>query len=540
MHVHIRSLLLVGLAAVAAAGIWKIAQASPEKGEVVKSAATQAVAAKGTVGAAAAPASPYAPPATGVPDGFRGFDGSYAYPTTTPPPPAGGYPWTQSLNGQPITPQTAGQYVELLKQYITDDMVTLLSDPRTTSQPSTWDPAKLGWFNQPWLSPIRDGIHGAYTGSTCFSPVLFPKSGLTQPFTTYVLVFYNDVAARSLQRVWGSASLAPDLSNNASQFDEGSIVVKAAFSTADASTWPPMKGALPWTIYLPTFDCASQTQAGTPSQFQVSFFQFDIIVKDTKAAPKTGWVFSTLTFDNAVKAPGGTPASDAWAQMVPLGAMWGNDPQATKAGDTLNENWINPAAPVYATETLGWGGRLSGPNDGAVQNPPYYTCTGAGCNPKTICKDPTTCKLVDVGGPNMAMSSCMSCHGVSQYAMASFLLPTPLAKINATGQPVPGNVQGNLVFFQEGSDDWMRWFQSRPGTQPQDPANRQVLAATDYAMNFPFKSLQYWAKEICINQGNPDKAPACSALANPTKALLMQELREAEETNYQGKKLRMR
>ncbi|MFC5570989.1 hypothetical protein ACFPN1_13055 [Lysobacter yangpyeongensis] len=529
MHVHVRTLLLAGVAVIAAAGLWQYSHAESLKADAAE--ASQA---------ATTTATPYAPPTVGTPAGYRGFAGSYAYPAETPPPPPGGYPWTQSLKGQPITPQTAGAYVDLLKQYIGDDMVRLLSDPRMEGQPSAWDPAKLGWYNQPWLAPIRDGIHGTYMGSSCFSPVLFPKSGLKSPFTTYVLVFYNDVAGRSLQRVWGSTSMSPDLSNNMPQFDEGSIIVKAAFSTADAATWPPMQGALPWTIYTPAFDCDSQSFASTPSQFAVNFFQFDIIVKDSQAAPKTGWVFSTLTFDNSVAASTGTPAGDAWQRMVPLGAMWGNDPQATKAGDPLLENWINPAAPLYATETLGWGGRLSGPNDGAQQNPPYVICTGAGCDPKATCKDPSTCKLVDVGGPNLAMSSCMSCHGVSQYAMASFLLPTPLAKISATGQPVPASSQGNLVFFEEGSADWMRWFQSRPGTQPQDPNNRQVLAAADYAMNFPFKSLQYWAKEVCINQGNPDKAPACSALNNPTKALLMQELREAEQTNYQGRKLRMR
>ena len=47
--------------------------------------------------------------------------------------------------------------------------------------------------------------------------------------------------------------------------------------------------------------------------------QFDIIVKDSVAAPKTGWVFSTLVYD--LNAPG-----DAWDKMVPLGAQWGNDP----------------------------------------------------------------------------------------------------------------------------------------------------------------------------------------------------------------------
>ena len=53
---------------------------------------------------------------------------------------------------------------------------------------------------------------------------------------------------------------------------------------------------------------------------------------------------------------------------MPLGATWGNDPDvdsSNKKAPPLKETWINPAAPKYSTETLGWGGRLSGPNDGA-------------------------------------------------------------------------------------------------------------------------------------------------------------------------------
>jgi hypothetical protein len=531
MHVHARTSILAGLAVVAAASLWWLAPADAHKTDAAKAEPPPAQSA----------AHPYDPPTVGTPAGYRGFDGSYAYPGTPPAPPAGGYPWTQSLNGQPITPQTAGKYVDLLKAYISDDMLALLSDPRTVDQPSTWNPAQRGWYNEPWLASIRDGIHGLYTGSTCFSPVLFPQSGLKQPFTTYVLVFYNDVAGRSLSKVWGTSSLAPNFADHAAQFDEGSIVVKAAFSTADAATWAPMQNALPWTIYTPAFDCTTETQASTPSQFAVNFFQFDIIVKDTQAAPKTGWVFSTLVFDNGIAAPKGnpTPAQTAWTRMIPLGAMWGNDPQATQPNDPLLENWINPAAPVYATETLGWGGRLSGPNDGAQQNPPYYVCTGKGCNPQAVCKDASTCQYVDVGGPNIAMSSCMSCHGVSQYAMEAFLLPVPLQRITASGQPVPANVKNDLVFYQSGSKEWMQWFQSRPGTLAQNPGNKQVIAAADYGMNFPFKSLQYWAKEVCIRQGNPNKAPACNVLGK-NKSLYWLDLKDEIETNYQGHKLRMR
>lgn len=201
--------------------------------------------------------------------------------------------------------------MDMVRQAITADMLALLGDNRLRQDTAGWDPAKRGWYNEPWLANLRDGIHGTYTGSTCFSPVLFPKSGLKAPFTTYVLVFYNQLAGYSLGNVWGKSALSPDLLDNAAQYPEGSIIVKAAFSSVDASVWAPMAGALPWTIYTPAFDCATNTQSKTASLFPVQFFQFDIIVKDSVAAPKTSWAFSTLVYDKDVKVDDAATLSPA-------------------------------------------------------------------------------------------------------------------------------------------------------------------------------------------------------------------------------------
>lgn len=40
----------------------------------------------------------------------------------------------------------------------------------------------------------------------------------------------------------------------------------------------------------------------------------------------------------------------------------------------------------------------------------------------------------------------------------------------------------------------MKWFQDRPGTQPQDPGTGSV--ATDYDMVFAFKTLPMWWKAM--------------------------------------------
>lgn len=76
--------------------------------------------------------------------------------------------------------------------------------------------------------------------------------------------------------------------------------------------------------------------------------------------------------------------------------MWGNDPGVNSAlipPPPLNENWINPKAPKYSTQTLGWGRRLSGPNDGATNDIQVGT-------------------VVMKNAPD---SSCMSCHSPAEW-----------------------------------------------------------------------------------------------------------------------------
>ena len=131
--------------------------------------------------------------------------------------------------------------------------------------------------------------------------------------------------------------------------------------------------------------------------------QFDIIVKDPVAAPQTGWVFTTFVYDRAAAGSG------AWDKLVALGAMWGNDPQLTNTPSglgperRLSETWINPSAPAYARQTLGWGGRLSGPIDVSRRH-------------NVLLTDGTLL-------PEKAASSCLSCHGTAQFPWVANLYP---------------------------------------------------------------------------------------------------------------------
>ena len=372
-------------------------------------------------------------------------------------------PWRTTINNGVITTQNAGSYAQALKEAVGKDMRVLLEDyPH-------WNAQERGWYNEPWLGTQRESIHGMYVGTSSLDTSLFQASGLTKPITTYVLTYYDKTAAQTLEKIWGKTALKPAITAASTQFSEGSLIVKAAFITADPSVWPVMNGSQIWPLYITTN--ATTGQLPKPQVVNAYLMQFDVIVKDSVSAPKTGWVFSTLVYDQNIK-PG---ANGVWDQMVPLGAQWGNDPQANSTKEPtapLLENWNNPAAPAYGGATFGWGERLSGPNDCAM-NDISITVDGKQQYIK-----------------NAKDSSCMSCHSSAQWdvnnpstGMDSFLLPlmTTVPVNNGTGSPY-------LYSPAPGSNEWMRWFQDRLGNVPMNPGS----VAADFDMVLTFKSLPAW------------------------------------------------
>ncbi len=373
-------------------------------------------------------------------------------------------PWQAAIDDGPINPQNAPAYANALKEAVAANARNLLMHY------DTWDAAKAGWYNEPWMGTAREAIHGTYFAGQ-FGPSIFPGTGLTVPFATHVLTYYDARAASTLRKVWGDTAMSPDLTADSTQFAEGSIIVKAAiFASTDASKplgwWDAMDGAQVWELYT-TPTRRSETAVSVLPGYVA---QFDIIVKDSRSAPTTGWVFMTLVYDKSA-------SGDYWDKMVPLGVQWGNDPQAAEAGMPLTENWINPNSPAYSRLTLGWGGRLSGPNDGATND-------------------------IAVNGqvmPNFPNSSCMSCHstaewnvGEKQFPIALIPSMPPSGEINcdANGKPVaPGADGPNVCSPVPGSATWMTWFQNRPGTDPLDPSS----TATDFDLVLSFQSLRGWS-----------------------------------------------
>lgn len=395
------------------------------------------------------------------------FTTSHAWPTA-PLPDLKNAPWQVAIGNGPITRQNAAAYVRALKAAVTANGRQLIMHYES------WNAARAGWYNEPWLGSQREAIHGTYQAGN-FGPSVFPETGLDTDFNTHVLTYYDRRAAYTLNRFWGPSAMKPTMRTQDSQFAEGSIIVKAAvFASTDPKKplnwWRAMRGAEVWPLYLaPNEKSAVQVWPGYVAQF-------DVIVKDSQSAPDTGWVYATLVYDS--RAPG-----DVWDKMVPLGAQWGNDPQATAAGMPLKENWINPDAPTYSKQTLGWGGRLSGPNDGARNT--------IAVNGKVLKNEPD--------------SSCMSCHSTAQWdaklqKMPTFLLPSfppdstarPYLRCGNDGKPVAGDAPpkagDNICSPAPGSAEWMKWFQNRKGDVAMDPG----AFATDFDEVFSFKALKLW------------------------------------------------
>jgi hypothetical protein len=234
-----------------------------------------------------------------------------------------------------------------------------------TLRAQKWYPAPRMMFGNPSSPGTRELARGMTLERSIAPGEL---GGNTQRFSNYAVAYYDARGARTFQSVWSTITPGEDNAvTSAMQFAEGSLVYKVLFSAARPGDFPQdlLQGSVTTNI-LPN--------AGGQA-VQVRLLQIDIAVKDSRAGP-TGWYFATYAYDRNV-----TNASP-WRRMVPLGLMWGNDPN----GPPLAQSWINSNAPLYARQHLGVDGRLNGPVD----------------------------------NPN---SACMSCHSTAQAPSVAQILP---------------------------------------------------------------------------------------------------------------------
>lgn len=205
---------------------------------------------------------------------------------------------------------------------------------------------------------------------------------------------YNAPGGWVIGRVWRDPD-HPDPSAF-KQFPDGTVSIKLLFTEADTKEVPYLDGAKEWQAYIYDKVDVPINPNGTRKVKTLRLVQVDVAVRDSRNDTLTGWVFGTFTYNGVLK--GNSP----YDKLIPIGIMWGNDPETSAANGALKQGYIN-SSPDLPKQHLGWNGRLNGP----VDNP---------------------------------MSSCLSCHSTSEWPVNAGMMP---------GQGV-----------QPSTPEWMNWFRN--------------------------------------------------------------------------------
>ena len=317
-------------------------------------------------------------------------------------------------------------YLEAVREYVFEGNVK----PTVEGSFFLEDNNIRNWYHVPWQhwGPTgREGFHGL----TQEGPIEKQMLAQTQSSTShaYAVGFYNAQGGYTIGRMWPSTS-TPDFTDFATDngFPVGTVVAKLLFTTLDSTQVPYLVNPVSWDAYVyksdvPSIDCPSEGSARIKSK--VNLIQMDIMVRDPRANATGGWVFGNFVYN------GEQGSTDGWHNLMPVGIMWGNDPDQkesytnqtptqTMRNPKLTQTIINPD-PKLPPMHLGWSGRLNGP----VDNP---------------------------------ASSCMSCHSTAEYPTRSPIMPF----LNNPKIPIPPN-------GTEASADWMRWFRNVPCGTSFDP-----------------------------------------------------------------------
>src|SRR5579859_5378745 len=266
----------------------------------------------------------YQPPST-----YKGplFQLSQNYPTTLPsgPPPAFFklLPAKLTNNFEQWRP-----YVDAVKQYCLEGNVE-----------NDWVVQKntvRHWYHAPWqhYGPLgREGIHGLTKEAQIQVKQLAPTQTTTGQ--TFAVGIYNDIGGFTFGEVWKNPQDPdPSFTSKPNSFHDGTVVCKPLFADVDLKQVPFLVNPVLWQAYITdTFSSANR------SIKNVALIQMDFAVRDSRV-PGTGWIFGTFQYNGAMT---GKPD---WDNLVPVGVMWGNDPE-NNGNDYTNKQpsvtKINPA-----------------------------------------------------------------------------------------------------------------------------------------------------------------------------------------------------
>lgn len=231
------------------------------------------------------------------------------------------------------------------------------------------------WYHVPWMHRgrfPREPMRGL-TEERAAPPRTLHPNQVTRA-ANWGVGLYNPRGGYQVGKVWADPA-APRTDNV--KFKSGSVSVKLLFTSASVAEVPYLRNAKEW---------KANTTTGNDIT-TLRLLQIDIAVRDTDNSSRTGWIFGTFMYN------GDAPGATVYDRMVPVGLMWGNDPDVTPsmvtAGAMLQQGWINPAIrPLMFGREFGWGGRVNGPVDNprssclschsTAQRDPMPSMTGTG------------------------------------------------------------------------------------------------------------------------------------------------------------------
>lgn len=337
-----------------------------------------------------------------------------------------------------------------------------------------WDPfknTKRSWYHIPWLHPTAtgpnayppnggtEGFHGLIKEAPLSPLQLGPgQKGKDGNYSVYAITLVNDMAGYTLGRMWKDPMNPDPKATDARYgggFPHGTVFAKLLFTDAPQGDdkIPFLENPLQWTAYITeNFSTSNKRVVG-----KVNLLQMDIAVRDVRAEGPggTGWVFGTFAYNGQVNNP------NKFLNLVPVGIMWGNDPDntvnttnpfpptETKVNPDLKQTVIFPSKEL-PPQHLGWNGRLNGPAD-------------------------------------LNTTSCLGCHIAAQYPAVTALVP-------------PGSVPdgGKEPPKQGGSKEWMQWFQNIPAATSMDPR----VYSTDFSFQVAIALQNFYAAKTALLQGS--------------------------------------
>ena len=346
------------------------------------------------------------------------------------------------------------------------------------------------WYHIPWLHPSSDGysatdgnegppfggtegFHGLIKEAPVSALQLSPKQNGAN-YGVYAVTLINDMAGYAMGRMWKDPNnpnyKVLDKRYSDGGFPEGTVFIKLLFTDAPkiglGDEIDYLVNPMTWNAYITnTFMNEipkGKTEAPKRSVNEVHLLQMDISVRDPRAnrSPSnpegTGWVFGTFCYNGKLNK------KDKFMNLVPVGLMWGNDPEdrtnmttafpytKTTVNKNLKETVIFESDDL-PPQHLGWNGRLDGPAD-------------------------------------LTTSSCISCHNSAGFPQHAKLMMSDAPKYNGSKTPPPVG----------GSDEWMQYYQN---IECGESIDQETQYSTDFSFQVAISLQNYFFASPSVRRG---------------------------------------